>query len=1088
MAEETRTLRNRLEGLSNRFDAAGNPPIAATGRMVVQVFDGGKMPSSGQHYFLGHPVSFSGDEQEGNTDTGTADTSASVVFFVLGTVIPQVGDRVVITQCGNRWVSSQGSGTCCCGWWCDGAQPESIQITDSILGTFDVPRIGCQDSSGNCTWQLKTPIPYSGTSGTGPSCPAGAIVSVSVTAGGSNYTSAPSVAFSGGTGATATADIAPGPVTALNLVAAGTGYTLPPVVAITGGGGVGAAGTAVLSATSPGTVDHITVTSGGMGYTGGPTVTLTPAVGDTTGSGAAANASIAGNVVTRVNITAAGHGYPANPAVTFSGGGGTGAAATATAGTVEIMWDIRFWGIHCIASLSISNGGHGYSSAAQALLSAGSGATAVATLAGTAVGSITVTNGGSGYGGPPWVSISGGGGTGATATASITGGVVTAITVTNGGSGYTGAPTVTIGSGGGAGSATLTVTGGTGATATCSTVSGGVSAVTMTALGSGYSASPTITFVGGGGSGATATATVTGGIITGVTVTAAGTGYTAAPEVVITDGVISGIWLTDPGSDYGGAPVVTIDDPYGTGAAITATTNPIDPGWYATLSWTWQAQANWTACTVSGGPCNGQSGYMICPLPKMSSGPRLEAQSALVQLNCSQGRPWTYQTASRNISRCSAPVTTTTTATPPAAWWLALYGGSCSLDVTGTPVNWTFAEKGTTPKPCGCYWFCDNISGNPPPQIYVTDPILGTLTLPRMKTANPCSGTATSGACAYCLQTTINFPGNCGCNSTEVPVCFTVVGQALISGSSTNMAFTVHISQVTAHGTATGNGSFPGSCIGGPYTNPFLFDCPDNYSQAYVTITPAAGDSTGSGGTAVPVLSGSPGSVTSIKITNPGTLYSAPPTVAVKGGGGSGATAYATIDPPTGKITAITVTAGGSGYYAPSGGCGPVGGGISCRTSGSGLFFCPTAGGKGYTSAPSVGFSGGGGMGATADAMIHGGAVVNINVTNGGSGYTSPPTVTLTGGGFTTAATATATVSSGKVKSVGLGSRPWSASVQAKIFPTQGVTTAICPETGTPAKSTCGTLYNLYGFTCNPSVCPNASGAEAGIINWTLSE
>ena len=62
------------------------------------------------------------------------------------------------------------------------------------------------------------------------------------------------------------------------------------------------------------------------------------------------------------------------------------------------------------------------------------------------------------------------------------------------------------------------------------------------------------------------------------------------------------------------------------------------------------------------------------------------------------------------------------------------------------------------------------------------------------------------------------------------------------------------------------------------------------------------------------------------------------------------------------------------------------------------------AGGAGYTSAPSVSFSGGGGTGAAASAVVSGGAVVQINVTNPGSGYTTAPTISLTGGGFTTAA------------------------------------------------------------------------------------
>ncbi|MDQ0510874.1 phage tail sheath subtilisin-like domain-containing protein [Ancylobacter amanitiformis] len=67
-----------------------------------------------------------------------------------------------------------------------------------------------------------------------------------------------------------------------------------------------------------------------------------------------------------------------------------------------------------------------------------------------------------------------------------------------------------------------------------------------------------------------------------------------------------------------------------------------------------------------------------------------------------------------------------------------------------------------------------------------------------------------------------------------------------------------------------------------------------------------------------------------------------------------------------------------------------------------------TAGGTGYTSAPTVAIAGSGGAGATAVATVAGGVVTAITVTNPGFGYpTSGLTVTLTGGGGT-GATATA--------------------------------------------------------------------------------
>ena len=58
-----------------------------------------------------------------------------------------------------------------------------------------------------------------------------------------------------------------------------------------------------------------------------------------------------------------------------------------------------------------------------------------------------------------------------------------------------------------------------------------------------------------------------------------------------------------------------------------------------------------------------------------------------------------------------------------------------------------------------------------------------------------------------------------------------------------------------------------------------------------------------------------------------------------------------------------------------------------------------TNAGSSYSSVPTVGFSGGGGTGAAATAVLTSGAITEIQVTQGGVGYTSAPTVAITGGG-----------------------------------------------------------------------------------------
>ena len=67
-----------------------------------------------------------------------------------------------------------------------------------------------------------------------------------------------------------------------------------------------------------------------------------------------------------------------------------------------------------------------------------------------------------------------------------------------------------------------------------------------------------------------------------------------------------------------------------------------------------------------------------------------------------------------------------------------------------------------------------------------------------------------------------------------------------------------------------------------------------------------------------------------------------------------------------------------------------------------------TSGGSNY-SAPTVSLTGGGGVGATAQAMVQSGVIIAINMTNWGLNYTSAPTVVITDAtGTGAAATSTA--------------------------------------------------------------------------------
>lgn len=78
-----------------------------------------------------------------------------------------------------------------------------------------------------------------------------AVAAAAVTAGGTGYATAPTVAFTGGgggTGAAATAYVSGGAVVGISITDPGIGYTSAPAVGFSGGGGTGAAATAVVSA------------------------------------------------------------------------------------------------------------------------------------------------------------------------------------------------------------------------------------------------------------------------------------------------------------------------------------------------------------------------------------------------------------------------------------------------------------------------------------------------------------------------------------------------------------------------------------------------------------------------------------------------------------------------------------------------------------------------------------------------------------------------------------------------------------------------------------------------------------------------
>jgi hypothetical protein len=391
----------------------------------------------------------------------------------------------------------------------------------------------------------------------------GAVTGILLTSGGSGYTSAPSISFSGGGGsgaiATSEIDVSKNKIDSISITSGGSGYTSPPqVIFVPPGGGAVAAAEVTLQ------VSEVDVLSGGTKYTSAPKVSFSGGGGSGAqadanalfrvvsvdikdagsgylpspavsfqgggGSGAAATAKINGSIA-GVHVTNSGrYLFSSQPpgfdpssrlSVTLSGGGGTG-------GKVSGLWE------GSVAEVfGILGDGAGSNFSAPPTVTIAPPPSPQGTVA-----SISLTSGGSGYTSAASVSITGGGGSGAIAYAvtDLTKGFVSKVTLSSGGSGYTSAPSVSITGGGGLG-ATAEVTG---------IQSGAVVGISLTSGGSGYTSAPSISISGGGGSGAIATSEidVSKNKITSISLTSGGSGYTSAPSVSISDGGGSGASAT----------------------------------------------------------------------------------------------------------------------------------------------------------------------------------------------------------------------------------------------------------------------------------------------------------------------------------------------------------------------------------------------------------------------------------------------------------------------------------------------------------------------------------------------------------------
>lgn len=176
-------------------------------------------------------------------------------------------------------------------------------------------------------------------------------------------------------------------------------------------------------------VTSVTVTNAGTGYTAGSAVTIPLPI-----TNATANVILTTGSISTISVTNPGAGYVATPDVVITGGGGSGAIATAHR-------DINSGKIDYV---TISNPGTGFTSQPSvAFVIRESNTNAKLDLIVNSSGVVTsgTFDAGNGYYSAPTITIKPsipGFGAGATAVATVSAGKISSIIINNGGSGYTG--------------------------------------------------------------------------------------------------------------------------------------------------------------------------------------------------------------------------------------------------------------------------------------------------------------------------------------------------------------------------------------------------------------------------------------------------------------------------------------------------------------------------------------------------------------------------------------------------------------------------------------------------------------------------
>ncbi len=690
---------------------------------------------------------------------------------------------------------------------------------------------------------------------------------VTVTSGGSGYTSAPTVVFGGpGSGAAATATISNGVVTGIYVTNGGAGYTAVPAVSFTGGGGGSGASASALISTSAIPIWSLQ----SIAASGTLTITFTANVASTVPTGTYDNQiDVTGSIPSLVfdfGATTAEDVHVCDPAPVIHAPNAC-ANSTGNVASTEFRPQATY-------TWSINNG-------------------AVITTSSTGtVNSVTVGSGGSGYTVGNVVTFTGGGGSGALGSvATVSSGAVQTITITNPGSGYTSAPT------------SVNIAGGSGATDSVAVLGTGI-------IYTAGSTSPTISLTlteGVCSVSATATPTVTGPVITAQPQSKTICGAQNVVFSVTATGATTFQWQI---STNGGSTFNNVSS--GSGGTTNSYTFPAVAG----------SNGNQFRVLLTGSSCSVTSSVATLTV---SCAPDLEMTTDSDAPDpVSAGQNITYTQLFTNIAQnTTGGSTITLTETVPTNTTFVSFTPPANFTCTGVPAvggTGTFTCTSTTAiiggATSGSFSFVVKVGATTADGTTITDNVSVSVPGDTNLTNNSNSAVTTANrtidiqmgetdnAFVALYGNHFIYPGN-----PPSPQPLTWVTTVANGGPS--RASDVVVTDVMPFGFTYSSSSIttPGA------------SCSYSSSQLTLTCTIPTLDSTpivtisGGGGTGATgvVTVNSSGVVTGIVITNAGSGYTSAPTVTITtAGGGSGASAVATI--ANGAVTGFTSLVGGSGY------------------------------------------------------------------------------------------------------------------------------------------------------------------------------